>query len=97
LARRPSIVVLDEATSALDNITQGVIADNVARLGVTRIVIAHRLSTIAAADRIAVIANGRVAEQGTHDVLMSRGGPYADLVSRQMLETLDPASAREIA
>jgi ATP-binding cassette subfamily C protein len=85
LARRPAVLLLDEATSALDNVTQGVVARNVAHLGITRIVVAHRLSTIASADRIAVIDAGRVAEQGTHDALMAGGGVYADLVARQVV------------
>jgi ABC-type bacteriocin/lantibiotic exporter with double-glycine peptidase domain len=85
LARRPSVLILDEATSALDNVTQGVVADNVARLGITRIVVAHRLSTIQSADRVVVLRDGRAVEQGTHDYLMARGGTYADLVARQIV------------
>ena len=85
LARRPAVLLLDEATSALDNVTQGVVARNVAHLGITRIVVAHRLSTIESADRIAVIDAGRVVEQGTHAALMASGGAYANLVARQVL------------
>ena len=65
--------------------TQGVVARNVAHLGITRIVVAHRLSTIESADRIAVIDAGRVVEQGTHAALMASGGAYANLVARQVL------------
>ena len=85
LARRPAVLLLDEATSALDNVTQGVVARNVAHLGITRIVVAHRLSTIESADRIAVIDAGRVVEQGTHAALMASGGAYANLVARQVI------------
>ncbi len=85
LARRPSVLILDEATSALDNVTQGVVADNVGGLGITRIVVAHRLSTIQSADRIVVLRDGRTVDQGTHDYLMAQGGTYASLVARQMV------------
>ena len=65
LAARPRILLLDEATSALDNITQRVITDNLAQLGMTRVVVAHRLSTMAGADRILVVDDGRLVESGT--------------------------------
>ena len=78
------MLLLDEATSVLDNVTQGVVARNVAYLGITRIVVAHRLSTIESADRIAVIDAGRV-EQGTHATLMASSGAYANLVARQVI------------
>ncbi len=83
LLHQPSILLLDEATSSLDATTERAVMDNLARLSCTRIVIAHRLSTIAAADLIVVMADGAVAETGTHDELLLRGGAYFDLVASQ--------------
>lgn len=81
----PPILILDEATSALDNATEIIIQSALDELckGRTTLVVAHRLSTIKNADRIAVISNGEVAEQGTHDELMSLGGTYSRLYSLQ--------------
>ena len=64
-ARRPAILLLDEATSDLDNVTERIVADNLARLRCTRIVIAHRLSTVIDADRIVVLEGGAVVETGS--------------------------------
>jgi len=86
LANRPRVLLLDEATSALDNVTQRVITNNLADLGMTRIVIAHRLSTMVDADRILVFDGGRVAEQGAYRELMSARGLFHSLASRQLLE-----------
>jgi ATP-binding cassette subfamily C protein len=83
LARRPRMLLLDEATSALDNAAQAVVARSLATLAVTRVVIAHRLSTIIHADRILVLAGGKVVQCGTHAELMSQGGMFAELVRRQ--------------
>ena len=85
LAGRPRILLLDEATSSLDNVSQRVITENLAQLGMTRIVVAHRLSTMVDADRILVIDRGRVVEEGTYDDLMSRKGHFNRLAARQML------------
>jgi ATP-binding cassette subfamily C protein len=85
LASRPRILLLDEATSALDNITQKVITDNLAQLGMTRIVVAHRLSTMVGADRILVVEDGRLDEQGRYEELMERRGRFHTLASRQVL------------
>jgi ATP-binding cassette, subfamily B (MDR/TAP), member 1 len=78
LIANPSILLLDEATSALDSESEMVVQDAldnvVAESKRTTIVIAHRLSTIKNADSIAVIADGQVVEQGTHDELMSKFG-----------------------
>ena len=81
----PAILILDEATSALDNTTEILIQQALDELckGRTTVVVAHRLSTIKNADEICVIANGRIAEQGTHDQLLQRGGIYHDLYSLQ--------------
>ena len=85
LARRPRILIMDEATSALDNASQRIVTETLARLkDVTKIVIAHRLSTVRTADRIYVLDGGRVAEEGTFDELMAKGGLFATLAKRQM-------------
>ncbi len=77
----PDVLVLDEATSSLDPGTEAVVEGAMERLatGRTTIVIAHRLTTAARADRVAVVADGTVAEVGTHDELMARGERYAAL------------------
>jgi ATP-binding cassette subfamily C protein len=85
LAAHPRILMLDEATSALDNVAQRVITENLAELGMTRIVVAHRLSTIARADRILVADRGRIVEEGTYEELMELGGMFHSLASRQVL------------
>ena len=83
LLRKPAILLLDEATSDLDNLTERIVADNLARLRCTRIVIAHRLSTVIDADRIVVLESGAVAETGSHAALLARNGIYAELVRAQ--------------
>ena len=79
------ILVLDEATSALDSEVEAAIQEQLAELmeGRTVIAIAHRLSTIAQMDRLIVLDEGRVIEQGTHAALLASGGAYAALWRRQ--------------
>jgi ATP-binding cassette subfamily B multidrug efflux pump len=88
------VLILDEATAALDSEAEMAIQDNLFRLmeGKTVIAIAHRLSTIAAMDRLVVLDQGRIAEEGTHDELVARGGLYADLWARQSGGFLVPPS-----
>ena len=85
LVGKPRILFLDEATSALDNIRQERVAQNLASTRCTRIAIAHRLSTVKACDRIIVLDQGHVAEEGTYDALMERRGKFYELVQRQQL------------
>ena len=81
----PPILILDEATSALDNATEMAIQQSLEELGRgrTTIVVAHRLSTIKHADEIVVLTRDGIAEQGTHDQLMEKGGIYAGLYQYQ--------------
>ena len=81
----PPILILDEATSALDNTTEMLIQKSLDELcrGRTTIVVAHRLSTVKNADEIAVVTDGRITEQGTHDALIKLGGEYSRLYALQ--------------
>lgn len=80
---KPNVLILDEATAALDNITQKQVSDALSELKCTRIVIAHRLSTIKECDRIVVIDDGKIVQDGTYDELISEDGFFAELVARQ--------------
>ncbi|MFK7801941.1 MAG: ATP-binding cassette domain-containing protein, partial [Anaerolineae bacterium] len=81
----PQILIFDEATSALDNASERAVQESLEKLSRNRttLVIAHRLSTIQKADRIIVLAEGDIAEEGTHADLLARGGVYAKLYQIQ--------------
>ena len=84
----PAILILDEATSALDSVTEAKIQSSLDQLsrGRTTLIIAHRLSTIRTADRILVVQDGRITEQGDHQTLLAQNGVYATLYRTQNLE-----------
>ncbi|HUT74608.1 MAG TPA: ABC transporter ATP-binding protein [Armatimonadota bacterium] len=93
LLKDPAILVLDEATSSLDMESEALVQEALERLmkGRTTFIIAHRLPTVRNADRILVLGDGRVIEQGTHEALVARGGLYRRLYQMQFRE----APARE--
>jgi ATP-binding cassette subfamily B protein len=84
--KNPPVLIFDEATSALDNESEQAIRDSLEKLADTRttIVIAHRLSTVRNAQRIVVLTDKGIEEQGTHEELIALGGPYADLYNMQL-------------
>ncbi|MBV1958683.1 ABC transporter ATP-binding protein [Streptomyces albidoflavus] len=85
LLARPRVVILDEATAHLDNTSEAAVQEALAEAldGRTALVIAHRLSTVRTADRILVVEDGRIVEQGTHTALLARQGRYAELYRTQ--------------
>jgi len=91
ILKDPKILILDEATSALDSISENAIQDALENMmkGRTSIVIAHRLSTILKADKILVVKDGIISEQGTHDELLALGGTYRELFETQFRRAID--------
>lgn len=86
IAPKPKILIFDEATSALDNLTQKQVSEALDKLKCTRVIIAHRLSTIRNCDRILLMDDGEILEQGTYDELIALNGKFAELVARQRLD-----------
>ena len=97
ILKNPKILILDEATSALDSISENAIQSALESLmaGRTSIVIAHRLSTILKADRILVVSDGTIREQGSHEELLSRGGTYKELYETQFRPALEYEEAHK--
>jgi ATP-binding cassette, subfamily B, bacterial len=89
------LLILDEPSSGLDAAAEFRLNRAIEERGRgrTRLLISHRLSALRRADRIAVLCDGRIAEEGTHDLLMHRGGAYADLFKLQALGYQDPRVA----
>lgn len=83
LASEPRVILLDEATSALDNLTQDIVMRSILARPVTRIAIAHRLTTVEHADRILVVSDGSIVEEGSPSDLLAAGGHFARLAARQ--------------
>uniref|UniRef100_A0A8C5HMH6 ATP-binding cassette, sub-family B (MDR/TAP), member 6a n=1 Tax=Gouania willdenowi TaxID=441366 RepID=A0A8C5HMH6_GOUWI len=98
ILKAPQIILLDEATSALDTQTERNIQASLNRVCTNRttVVVAHRLSTIIGADQILVISDGRIAERGRHEELLSKGGLYADMwTNQQQAQDSDSSSDTE--
>lgn len=94
---RPPILILDEASASLDAESEALVQEALERLmeGRTTVVIAHRLSTVLRADRILVLEEGRIVDEGTHSQLLARSETYARLYRRQFEEALSQGAARE--
>ncbi|MCC7407702.1 MAG: ABC transporter ATP-binding protein [Phycisphaeraceae bacterium] len=97
LLKDPAILILDEATSSLDATSEYLIQEALEKLlvGRTSLIIAHRLSTILSADKIVVLEQGRVVEEGRHEALVERGGLYAELFRKQFERVLGQGVGRE--
>ena len=83
LLGNPQLMILDEATSALDNPTQEKVVSIMDSLSVTRIAVAHRLSTLRSCDRILLMDQGKIIEEGNYDSLMERKGKFYEMVHTQ--------------
>ena len=77
---------MDEATSALDNITQSKVLESILNYRRTVIMVAHRLSTVKGFDRIILLEDGRITEEGTYEELMENNGHFAELVRKQLVQ-----------
>ena len=78
-------MILDEATSALDNVTQEAVLQNILKMKSTVIMVAHRLSTVEGFDRIIMMEDGKIVEEGTFSALMETDGKFAQLVRKQLV------------
>ena len=87
----PPVLILDEATSSIDTRTERIVQEGMDKLmrGRTTFVIAHRLSTVRNSDRIVVLENGRIIEQGSHDELMQKEGKYYQLYTGNAPKTVN--------
>ena len=86
IASKPRVLIFDEATSALDNKTQKQVSDALDSLKCTRLVVAHRLSTIRHCNRIILLSDGKIAEDGSYEELIEKGGLFAELVKKQRID-----------
>jgi len=88
LIRRPRILILDDALSSVDTYTEEKILTHLRQImdGRTSLIVSHRVSTVKDADLIVVLEDGEIAERGTHETLITRGGLYAELYEKQLLE-----------
>jgi ATP-binding cassette subfamily B protein len=97
IAKKPRILILDDAFSAVDTHTEAEILRRLAhvRRGTTTVLVSHRISTVKDCDQIIVLANGEIAERGTHRELLSRRGLYYEMHRRQQLEDQVSGEVRE--
>jgi ABC-type multidrug transport system fused ATPase/permease subunit len=95
ILRNPQIILLDEPTSALDALTEELLQKELEKLfrGKTVIVVAHRFATIRSVDRIIVVDNGRIVEDGIHSALMKHQGIYYEMYSKQFMEQMSQEKA----